>query len=126
MSRESLYVRRKLTEYAKRLADGKSVKGFRRFKSTYRTMDAYYSRELRVVIKRHVNILDPRTPLGLRVPTMKLFEYWVAQPLVRKTNLRKAVDLVESRMSAYGRRFYTDVHVGNVGWYAREALLFDW
>lgn len=107
------------------LACGEPSKGWIRFKSTYRTMDAFYNKKYGTVVKRPKFIMDSRTPKQLRVPTFNLGDGWVVQPFVKKTNLKAAVNQINEELKKYPR-IKPDVHTGNVGWYDGKAVLFDW
>lgn len=104
---------------------GGQPEGWRRFKSTYREMDAFYNPKLGWVLKKSKLILDFRTPLHLRVPTFKLENEWVLQPLVKKINLKLAVEAIKKELEKYPR-IKPDLHIGNVGWYENKPLMFDW
>lgn len=106
---------------------------FKKHKSNVRDLDVYYSKSLNLVLKRPVFILEPRTPLFLRIPTYRVREDWVAQPIARKTDLKKAVEMIELTLKPYRQLgICPDVHVYNVGWHtfdqSNEArpVLFDW
>lgn len=116
-----------LRETAKRLVLNGKAKGWKRFKSTYREMDAFYHEGLGVVLKNPKFILEHRTPLILRVPTIKLGCGWVVQPLVRKTDLKLAVGKIKKKLKPYlAKGIFPDIHKGNVGWYCNKPLMFDW
>lgn len=103
---------------------GEDVYGWTRFKSTYRTMDAFYNKTYNMVVKRPKFIMDKRTPLEVRVPTFNLGNGWVLQPLVKKTNLKEAVRRINIKLKNKNAR--PDLHVGNVGWLEDKPLMFDW
>ncbi len=101
--------------------------GFVRYDSTYRRLQAYKHEELGIVVKRPACILDDRTPKKLRVPTISLGGGWVAQPVVQKTNLKRAAEIIRRRAKPYQKfKIFPDIHTGNVGWYRGKAVLFDW
>ena len=104
---------------------GGNVYGWNRFKSTYRQMDAFYHKRCGLVVKRPKFIMDSRTPKYLRVPTAVLEDGWVVQPLVKKINLKAAVNQIRTELKKYPS-IKPDVHVGNVGWYDGKPVLFDW
>lgn len=109
------------------LDSGTQLKGWKRFKSTYREMSAFYNTKDGIVLKKPKFILDHRTPVSLRVPTVKLGDGWVAQPLVRKTDLGKALKTLKEDLRPYLKKgIFPDIHRGNVGWYEGKALMFDW
>lgn len=116
-----------LLECAELLDSGENVKGWKRFKSTYREMSVFYNKSLGVVVKNPKFILDPRTPVSLRVPTVKLGDGWVVQPLVRKTELGEALRSLKQDLKPYLKKgIFPDIHSGNVGWYKGKPLMFDW
>ena len=89
---------------------------------------AYHCKKLGVVVKHPKFILDPRTPLCVRVPTIRLDKYWVAQPVVEKRDLWMAVAIIERRMKPYRKYgIHPDIHTQNVGWWRGvRPVLFDW
>jgi hypothetical protein len=106
---------------------GIKVKGFVKVKSTYRDIDAFYNKELGIIVKRPACILESRTPRHLRVPTVNLADGWVVQPIVKKTRLKLAVKRLEKQLKPYRDQGMTpDLHTGNVGWYKGVPLMFDW
>jgi len=85
---------------------------------------AYRNKERYLVIKRANFILNPWTPLKVRVPTIKLDEYgWVVQPYCERYRLKEAVQLIRKHLS---KNHGTDLHCGNVGWYMGKPVMFDW
>lgn len=109
------------------LEAGIKVSGFVQVKSTYRDLDAFYNRSLGIIVKRPACILEDRTPSHLCVPTRKLRNGWVVQPIVKKTRLKEAVKRLERKLKPYREQGMTpDLHTGNVGWYKGEPLMFDW
>lgn len=118
---------RHLNEVADELVNEFKVAGWKRFKSTYRNIDAFYNKELGLVIKCPAMILEPRTPLSVRVPTVSLGDGWVAQPLVVKTRLKAAKEALRGKLKPLLKAgFCPDLHVGNVGWYEGKPVMFDW
>jgi len=116
-----------LFDCAELMDSGAQVKGWKQFKSTTREMSAFYNKSLGVVVKKPKFILEHRTPLFLRVPTVNLGDGWVAQPLVRKTDLRAALKALRASLKPYlALGFWPDLHKGNVGWYGKKPVLFDW
>jgi hypothetical protein len=112
---------------AKKLAGGNKMNGWKRFKSTYREMDAFYHDGLGIVLKKPAYIMEHRTPLFLRVPTIKLGDGWVVQPFAKKTNLKIAVNKIQKQLEPYlARGIFPDIHKGNVGWVNDKPLMFDW
>ena len=109
------------------LGSGKRVRGYRRFKSTYRDMRAYYNDELGIVLKKSF-ILDSSTPKHVRIPTIHLGLGWYVQPKASKVRLAKAYDAVKNKLARYITRkgACPDLHLGNIGWYQRRAVMFDW
>ena len=110
------------------LLSGESVKGWHRFKSKTRELDAYYNKNLGVVIKKPVFILEERTPKKFRVPTYELTpDGYVVQPLVVKKNLGSALAILRKEMKPYIKKgIFPDLHKGNVGWYDGKPVMFDW
>lgn len=109
------------------LLSGESVRGWRRFKSTTRVLDAYYNKKLGVVIKKPVFILEEKTPKKFRVPTYELKDGYIIQPLVSKKNLGLALQKLRDEMKPYIKKgLFPDLHKGNVGWYDGKPLMFDW
>lgn len=88
-------------------------------------MDAFYHEGLGVVLKRPKFIMETRTPLILRVPTICLGDGWVVQPIARKTNLKAAVEQIKKKLEKFSGIF-PDIHTGNVGWIDNKPLMFDW
>ena len=116
-----------LLKTAERLENGAKVNGWKRYKSTYRKMDAFYHEGLGVVLKNPKFIMEPRTPLNLRVPTIKLGDGWVVQPIAVKTNLKAAVEQIRNQLKPHlARGISPDIHNGNVGWVDGKPLMFDW
>lgn len=114
-----------LSDIASKLADGAKIKGWKRYKSKNRTMLAFYHEGLGIVLKNPRFIMEHRTPLIIRVPTIKLNDGWVIQPIAVKTNLKEAVDTIKKQLNKH-KGVFPDIHVGNVGWYNGKPLLFDW
>lgn len=116
-----------LNEVADDLANDFKVAGWRKFKSTYRNIDAYGNKQLGLVIKCPALILEPRTPLSVRVPTVSLGDGWVAQPFVERTRLKAAKEALRGKLKPLLKAgFCPDLHVGNVGWYKGKPVMFDW
>lgn len=107
------------------LEKGVKVLGFVQVKSSFRDLDAYYHRELGIILKRPALILEPQTPPILCVPTVKLARGWVVQPIVKKTRLKEAVERLRRQLKKYPN-IYPDLHTQNVGWYKNKPLMFDW
>ena len=108
-----------------------NVAGFKKVKSAYRVIDAYYHHGLGIVVKRPALILEPRTPSFLCVPTTKLQRGWVVQPIVKKTRLKEAVGVLLRQLEPYIAKGYApDLHHGNVGWLRENGKMvpkmFDW
>lgn len=123
----SAKVRQFLLYKAEMLDAGTPLKGWKKFKSTARDMSAFYNTECGIVVKKPKFILEHRTPLFLRVPTVDLGDGWVAQPLVRKTNLRAALIALRASLKPHlARGVFPDLHRGNVGWYENKPVMFDW
>ena len=85
---------------------------------------AYRNKKLGLVIKRSNFILNPRTPLKVRVPSITLDQFdWVVQPYCERVKLDVAVQLIKKELS---ERHNSDLHPGNVGWYKKKPVMFDW
>lgn len=83
----------------------------------------YRCTKLGLIVKRPAFIYHPNTPMKVRVPTIGLKEKsWVAQPVVKKINLKKAVDIIRKQLG----KAKADLHYLNVGWYNGKAVMFDW
>jgi hypothetical protein len=118
-----------LYNYSIQLEQGKETTPvtFKKHKSTERDLFVFYSQQLELVLKRQGFIMEPRTPQFLRIPTMRIREGWVAQPIAKKIDLKKAVDIIKEKLQPYyAIGIYPDVHVYNVGWYEENPVLFDW
>lgn len=101
--------------------------GFHRFSSTYRTLQAFHNKKLGVVVKKQNFILDDRTPMDVRVPTLDLKNGWVIQPFVKKVRLKEACDIIKEKLNrCYHEGVFPDLHTGNVGWLGNEPKMFDW
>lgn len=80
-----------------------------------------------VVVKKPNFILDDRTPLTVRVPTIDLKNGWVIQPFVKKVRLKEACDQIREKLNGcYDKGIFPDLHTGNVGWLNDEPKMFDW
>jgi hypothetical protein len=109
------------------LLSGESVRGWHKFKSTTRDLDAYYNKKLGVVIKKPVFILEERTPKKFRVPTYEIKDDYILQPLVSKKDLGSALIKLRKAMKPYIKKgIFPDLHKGNVGWYKGKPVMFDW
>ena len=84
--------------------------------------NVYRNRDMGIIIKQNSFIMTPTTPLSVRVPTIKLENGWVVQPLVSRMEARQAVKLIGKKLG----NFYCDLHVNNVGWWNGKPLMFDW
>lgn len=83
---------------------------------------AFKNKELGVVIKSPNCILNPWTPLRVRVPTVKLGYGWVLQPIVDRTNTALAMRLLKAEL----KDRYCDLHLANVGWWDGKPVMHDW
>lgn len=117
-----------LYDICQQLATCGKLRGWKKYTSTYRKgMLAFYNPTLGIVLKRPKCILDTKTPLDVRVPTVELGDGWVVQPIVKKVYLRIAVDILRKRMAnAYRNGVFPDLHCQNVGWYKGKPVMFDW
>ena len=118
-------LRHELLRIACRLSAGEKIRGYRQYTSTYRKLSAYYSKALGIVVKRHESVIDHKTPRYLRAPTIDLGLGWYAQPILRKTELRKAFVAIRRKLRKH-KGIHPDLHIGNVGWYGDVPLMFDW
>lgn len=79
-----------------------------------------------IVIKRPNFILNPWTPLKVRVTTIKLTEDWVAQPALLKEDTELAVEIIQNQLG----KVFCDLHKWNVGWIKENGKMtpkmFDW
>jgi hypothetical protein len=83
----------------------------------------YLNKERLLVLKQPHFILNPRTPLKFRVPTIKIDDCgWVAQPYCEKYRLKEAVQILRKQLGEIGY----DIHHLNVGWYMGKPVMFDW
>lgn len=103
------------------------VPGWHKFRRKSRNINGFYNRSLGLVIKKPAFILEHRTPVRFRVKTVLLRDGWVAQPMLVRTRLNEAVGLLRKGLRPYLEAgFCVDLHSGNVGWYGKKPLLFDW
>ena len=106
---------------------GLRVYGFHKYTSTVRYVEAYQNKKMGIVVKIPGFILESRTPLCVRAPTITLESDWVVQPLVERRDLAKAVKTIERKLKPFRKRgIHPDVHVQNVGFFQNRAVLFDW
>ena len=114
---------------AKQLCKGNKVKGWQTYVRTYNykptKLNAFCNKKLGLVIKQPTFILDDKTPDHVRVPTIKLDDGWVVQPIVKKVNLKLACDKLKEQLVNY-KTGYPDIHCGNAGWHRGSPVLFDW
>ena len=115
----------KLKSISSDLELGLKIKDWHKYTSKYRIISAFYNKKLGLVIKRPSCILDKNTPLYLRIPTTDLGNGWVCQPIALKINLKAACEVIRKQLKKHPN-IYPDVHTGNVGWYRRKPVLFDW
>jgi hypothetical protein len=114
-----------LIQAANELSKGNKVKGWRPYMRRQAPLQAYYNKRLGWVVKHPVFIMDHRTPLGVRVSTIALDNGWVAQPIVQKIRLKEAYNAIKWKLLRFGH-IHPDLHVGNIGWFRDEAVMFDW
>ena len=114
-----------ISQAAIELSKGNKVKGWHAYKRRGKPLKAYYNKQVGWVVKCPVLILDQRTPLAVRVPTIRLDGEWVAQPIVQKNDLKAAYERIKDRLKPFDW-IHPDLHVGNVGWFRGEAVMFDW
>ncbi len=86
-------------------------------------VEVYACRELGLLVKLPNFILRPDTPKKVRVPTIRVGDDWVVQPIVERKNLKEAVKLIRAQLNP---NIVYDLHEGNVGWYQGKPVMFDW
>ena len=121
----SITLLEEINQAVNELSKGNKVRGWRAYTRLGKPLESFYNERLGWVIKRPVFILEPRTPLAVRVPTICLRDNWVAQPIVEKTDLKKALITIQIKLMGH-KGIHSDLHCGNIGWYKNEALMFDW
>jgi len=84
----------------------------------------FYNTSLGLVVKR-TYIVEPRTPLHIRIPSIYLKDGWVLQPIARRDKTKRAMQIIRKKLKKHPN-IYPDIHSGNVGWYKNRAVLFDW
>jgi hypothetical protein len=89
--------------------------------------DVYRDAKRGYIIKCPNYINNPDTPIAVRVPTINIgVGDWVAQPVVKKVDRKRAVDLLRAQLGDV----VCDLHHLNVGWYEENGKLvpkmFDW
>jgi len=100
-----------------------------KFTCICRRAQVYHCKARGLVIKRPNFILNPRTPLKVRVPTIVIREDrnamgdWVAQPFVLKHDKKLAKERI---IKMLGTDVGYDIHAYNVGWYQGKPVMFDW
>lgn len=112
-----------------RLGAGKVEDGYIQFKMPYRrNVQAFYNKKLGIVVKMPSIIVEPRTPLSLRAPTIALGNKWVCQPILKRNALKRAQTHIEKKLEKHylSNGMWPDVHSGNVGWLGNKAVLLDW
>lgn len=114
-----------INQAADELSKGNKVKGWSAYKRRGKPLEAYFNKRIGWVVKCPVFIMDHRTPLGVRVPTIRLDNDWVAQPIVQKNNLKTAYTAIKEQLKPFNW-IHPDLHCGNVGWYNNQAVMFDW
>lgn len=82
----------------------------------------YRCNALGLILKKPAFIMNPKTPQHVRVPTVKMSEGWVVQPVVKKVDRKKAVMLIRKKLGDIS----CDLHHLNVGWYKGKPVMFDW
>ena len=117
--------KKKLANIAVRLREGKRVNGWR---CMYEGR-VFVNKKRALVVKRFGVIVDSRTPKIVRVPTLSLCDGWFAQPLVNTRRVNRAKNVIHQKLQPYYKRIknlWPDLHNGNVGWYKKKAVMFDW
>lgn len=92
------------------------------WKRIYERTIVYKNATKSLIVKSPNFILNPRTPLKVRVPTINLGDNWFVQPVVKKVNTKLAVELIREQLNGV----FCDLHRWNVGWYDGKPVLFDW
>ena len=119
--------RKHLRLCARDLSDNMQLPKWYRYISRRRKMLCFYNKEIGLVIKKPAFILEHRTPLVFRAPTIDLGDGWVCQPILEKKMLKLAFNKLHKDLKPYNKRgIYPDMHLGNIGWYNKKPLLFDW
>ena len=119
--------RKHLRLCARDLSDNMQLPKWYRYISRRRKMLCFYNKEIGLVIKKPAFILEHRTPLVFRAPTIDLGDGWVCQPILEKKRLKLAFNKLHKDLKPYIKRgIYPDIHLGNIGWYNKKPLLFDW
>ena len=114
-----------LVQAVNELSKGNEVRGWHAYKRRGKPLQAFFNKKLGWVVKCPVLILDQRTPLFVRVPTIRLNCDWVAQPIVIKNDLKVACERIRKQLVSY-KGIHPDLHCGNVGWHENTAVMFDW
>jgi hypothetical protein len=119
--------RKHLLLCARDLSDDIQLPKWYRYISKRRKMLCFYNKEMGVVLKKPAFILEHRTPLVFRAPTIDLGYGWVCQPILEKKRLKLAYNRLLKDLKPYIKRgIYPDIHIGNIGWYNNKPLFFDW
>jgi hypothetical protein len=122
MSKQTFF---EICDAAIELSKGKKVRGWRPYLRSGKPLESYFNKRIGWVIKRPAYTQQPLTPPSVRVPTIELEDGWVAQPIVRKVDLKKAVIVIRTKLIDF-KGTYPDLHWGNVGWHKGKAVMFDW
>lgn len=92
------------------------------WKRIYERTIVYRNKTKGLIVKSPNFILNPNTPLKVRVPTIDLGDNWFVQPFVKKVDTKLAVELIREQLG----KVHCDLHRWNVGWYDGKPVLFDW
>ena len=85
----------------------------------------YRNEKLRLVVKAPSVLYDPPPPTELIVPTVKLFDGWVVQPLCTFEDRSGAFHSLIRKIGEKDR-YSWDLHLWNVGRWNGKPVLFDW
>ena len=94
-----------------------------RWRSICKRAVVYHCKDLGLVVKIPNFILNERTPLKVRVPTIRIDQDFVVQPYVEKVKTKEAYLAILKKLK---RDVGYDLHRGNVGWYNGKPVMFDW
>lgn len=75
-----------------------------------------------LILKNPNFILNDKTPIKFRVPTIKIRHDWVVQPYCQKIRTKLAATILRKQMG----NLMCDLHAQNVGWYKGKPVMFDW
>lgn len=83
----------------------------------------YVVKQYGLVIKQPNFIMSPPPPHPeVLIPTVKLRDGWVVQPVANRAKKRMAALMIRKIIGEY----FTDLHPDNVGWVKGKPVMFDW